>query len=383
MKKIIYIINDLKIGGSTKALFRIISNSKFNSRHIVISLNRNDSNHNLLKLQENFDFYFIDWSSFNKLLFSIFNLTKILKKEKNSILHCWLYKSCLIGWILSLIFGNKHVIWNIRHADLSLNFKQIKKYFLIKVLKVISNTNLKRINIIYNSNFSQKVHLNFGFPKRKGIVITNGFDTDKYIFNKNMKDKFLNKFNIKNDVFLISMYARFHPIKNHKILFEAIEHILVRHPDIHIFLAGRFINEKNKKLKNYINNYNLKNKITFGGLLNEEELLSSYSATELTILTSLSESFPNVIGESMACSTPCISSDVGDCKAIIGNSGWITKTNNINDLILKIEKAIKLYEDKTQWRKLQDNCRKRILDYHSIKIEVENYKNLENLLSIN
>ena len=64
-----------------------------------------------------------------------------------------------------------------------------------------------------------------------------------------------------------------------------------------------------------------------------KDLIEAYSSTDLTILTSQSESFPNVIGESMSCSTPCLSFDVGDCKRLIGENGWVTRKNNLYELV--------------------------------------------------
>ena len=52
-------------------------------------------------------------------------------------------------------------------------------------------------------------------------------------------------------------------------------------------------------------------------LLNEQKnLLEFYNGIDLLVLPSLSESFPNVVPESMLCSTPVLSSDAG-CSKII------------------------------------------------------------------
>ena len=44
--------------------------------------------------------------------------------------------------------------------------------------------------------------------------------------------------------------------------------------------------------------------------------------------------------ESMASGIPCISTDVGDCKNIIGDTGWLIKKENSKQLSKAIETAI-------------------------------------------
>ena len=37
----------------------------------------------------------------------------------------------------------------------------------------------------------------------------------------------------------------------------------------------------------------------------------------MSLLTSINEGWPNVVGEAMACGVPCVAFDVGDIKSII------------------------------------------------------------------
>ena len=40
---------------------------------------------------------------------------------------------------------------------------------------------------------------------------------------------------------------------------------------------------------------------------------------DIMTLTSISEGFPNAIGEAMAAATPCVATNVGDCEQLVGD----------------------------------------------------------------
>ena len=77
----------------------------------------------------------------------------------------------------------------------------------------------------------------------------------------------------------------------------------------------------------------------------------------------------------MASGTPCVVTDVGDSSLIVGDTGWVTKTNNSNELANKIIKAIKISKTK-KWNYLCLKARKRIVNNFSIKKMLNNYNKI-------
>ena len=363
-RKVVHIINDLRKGGTNNCFVNLISEIDPNAT--IICINKKDYYYDYLLLKE-FKVYYLDNSSILKFLSSFYKIMKILKKERFSILSCWLYKSCLFGGFFAMFFRNKKVIWNIRHSDTSFNIKYLKKFAVIRLCSII--TKIKKINIIYNSYCAMESHKKIGFKSPKIEVINNSFDTFKFKNSKNKKN-FLERYRIQNNKIIISMYGRYHPIKNHLTLLESISQIYKIIPDIHLFLAGQGINNQNLTLKKAIKSFKIEKITTLAGFLGEEELIDAYSSSDLTVLTSSSESFPNVIGESMSCMTPCVSFNVGDCKKLIGNTGWITKKNNLSSLISTLEKAINFTRKRTDWLNMRNRCHQRIRDSFNYEKEI-------------
>jgi len=91
-------------------------------------------------------------------------------------------------------------------------------------------------------------------------------------------------------------------------------------------------------------------------------------------LASKSESFPNVVAESMLCCTPVLSSDTGCVKQIIHDYGFVIKNNDNQLIIKKLKKTINLIINKEKnWNFLKVNSRQWIQNNFSINKMANTY----------
>ena len=96
---------------------------------------------------------------------------------------------------------------------------------------------------------------------------------------------------------------------------------------------------------------------------------------DLFMLTSVSEAFPNVLNESMACGTPCVTTNVGDASLIVGNTGWVVSPKDPKALAdAVIQAADEKQSNNISWFQRKDDCHQRIANNFTLEKMVEKYK---------
>ena len=114
-----------------------------------------------------------------------------------------------------------------------------------------------------------------------------------------------------------------HEIKGHRLLISAIAMLRDRFPSATFVLVGLDVDDGNTELTAAIGDAGLESRVRLLGLRNDIPQLTA--AFDLAVLSSRAESFPNVVAEAMACEVPVVATDVGDCAAIIGDTGIVCR----------------------------------------------------------
>ncbi len=359
---ILHITPSLGLGGAETFMYRLIKQDK-NYNHYILCLK--DKGYYGKKLEEQgYVVFALNFGSIINPLKIGKQLKLIFKSHKPSILNCWMYHGALFGALISLLYYKKPLIWLIRHSELNFRSTKISTLLVAKLCAFLSSRYPQ--SIIYNSEKSKKIHEELGYASQKSVLIHNGFSLDEFYpdkiaglnLRKNLKI-------LKNDLVFLHI-ARWHEDKDHETCLKSLA-LFKRHykSSWKVIFAGTDMNTTNVTLQEIISKNNLSEHcILLGECADTKEL---YNAADLTLLSSSSESFPNVIGESMACSTPCISSAVGSVGSIIHDENWLFPVKDYRQMATIIHEAILLKSNEQDWEDLKKDCRKLIENKFSIK----------------
>ena len=374
--KVLHIINSLKKGGAEGNLYRLcIAQKKKYKNKIditIITLINNGYYENKLKAK---GIKIISLGIDKKI--KIFDLIKkiskfrnIIVKKNQDIIQSWMYHSNFLTLFIPRQSHNK-IFWNIRHSELNFNISK-KITILISIICGLFSRIVPK-KIIYCSEKSIKFHENKHFySKNKTSLIENGYSEKTYYPSNSLRLNFRKKNNIKKRNIIFGFAGRYAKQKNIDSLLLAFSKISNDHENIYLYMAGKDINSQNKKLINIVSRLNIKNKVFF---INEQKnLLEFYNGIDVLILTSHSESFPNVIAEAMLCTTPVLSSNAGCSKKIIDKYGFVLNQNDYLSISKGIKKIINiLINQKIFWKSLKKNTRLQIKNNFSIEKMAENY----------
>ena len=356
-KKILHIITGLGDGGAENTLFKVCKYDTEN-KHIVISLTNLGKYEFLLK-NIGIKVYNLDLKFYSILKFLF--LIKLIRYIKPDIIQTWLIMADLIGGIAGRIAGIKNIIWNIHFTNLKLDSTKLRNLLIIRVLAKLSYLIPKKTVVVSKSGI--KNCKNLGYSNKKLIFIPNGYELNIFKYSKHQEKNFKKKFKIKKNIPIIGNVSRYDPIKDHNTLLEALSLILLRKKNFFCFLVGSGLSIKNENLRSQIIKLGLENNVKLLGT--KKNITEIMNGLDVHILTSKSEAFPNVVVEAMACRTPCIVTNVGDCSSIIGKTGWLVPPQNPARLAKKIESVFNQIGSK-DWNKRRNESRLRIKENFDI-----------------
>lgn len=360
MIQVVHVIIGLDVGGAELMLKRLIESQleKPKIQHQIISLTSLGKLGPVLQKQ-GVQIYALGMSSMLKGPVVFFKLRALLRKLQPDVVHTWMYHSDLLGGLAAYSLGIRNIIWGIRSTDISKGGSKVT-LVIRKVCASLSNSIPRKI--LCAATASKDVHAEVGYDSNKMQVIPNGFDISRFSGNEDSAIKLREELGINSDEDVFISVGRYSPVKDHITFVKSACSLLDIIPNIKFMLVGRELTWENEKIASVIKKSG--KEASFYLLGERSDVPICLAAANIFCLHSLTEGFPNVLGEAMCSGLICITTDVGDAGYLL----------NIPNLTVKPGCSAVLTEAMLKVSELSQDDR--------LKISAENKNRIKNNFSM-
>ena len=369
--KITYLINGLYTGGAEAMLYKMlcqIDRTQFEPS-VISMMDRGTWGDKIEAL--GVPVYTLDLTQGSSPLQALQKLRQVMRSTQPDLIHGNMYHANLLSQMAKRFAGGHvPVIWEIHHTLTALSSEKRTTQFLIRLGTKLAH---QCDRIVYVSHRSRAQHEQLGYPSNKAITIPNGCDITQFTRQSNAHNVLCQSLGIPTESLLIGSMARFHEMKDHHNLLEAAAIAVPHFPNLHFALVGRDVTPENPQLQDWIRALNLGDRVHLLG--ERSDVVHLMSAFDLfTSSSAFGEAFPNVLVEAMACGTPCVTTDVGDCELIVGETGRTVPPKDAHALGNAWRALLSLpVADRVQ---LGQRARDRVVENFSMEIVMGHYETL-------
>jgi glycosyltransferase involved in cell wall biosynthesis len=320
-----HLITNLDVGGAQWVLIQLIQQLKLlGHEQSVISMKPNgEMAQNITDL--GVPVYEIPFSQ-STFLQARSQSERIISLFQADIIQSWLYHADF----LTIFLRNQKkipIIWGIHHSyePYGQNHLKTSTKAIVKLNALFSKVIPRKI--ICCSMSAVKSHSRIGYAESKMVYIPNGIDVNRFKPDPQSRKILGYELGLSSEVQIIGYIARYHPQKDHATFFNAANLLLEKKENIHFVLAGDQVDLNNPEIHKFMASRTNFSPFHFLGKRTDIPMITA-GLDLATLSSSGDEAFPLTIIEAMASGIPCVATDVGDVKEMIGSSGITVPTQN-------------------------------------------------------
>jgi glycosyltransferase involved in cell wall biosynthesis len=290
---------------------------------------------------------------------TIWELYKIIKREKPDIVHTHTAKAGLAGRVAARLAGVKQIYHTFHGHVFHSYFGSLKTKLFIIIEKTLAFFTEK---IVVISEKQKQELLAYGIaPEKKLEVIPLGFELDKLLAvpEQNFIRKKYN-FSIKDK--LVGIVGRLVPIKNHEYFLEIASKVITVRDDVKFLIIGD--GDKRAELQRKISELGLTDNVIITGFISPAGNI--YPDLDIVVLTSFNEGTPVTLIEALAFAKPVLATDVGGVSDVLqaGRNGCLELLNDSSKFSIDLLAAL---DNSEELRKKAQQGSEYIKQYYSIE----------------
>jgi len=365
--RVTHLVTDLARGGAEVFLQRLVTAQRDDIRHRVISLTSEGELGPEIRAA-GLEVETLSLTGTARAPFALMRLIRVLREDTPDVLMTWLYHADFIGTLAALLGPRTKLVWNIRCADMDMSKYGYASRGLPHVLARLSR--LPAV-VVANSEAGRRFHEDYGYGPRRWEILPNGFDMETFRPDPVRRSQTRAALGVDESAPVVGLFARFDPMKDHATFLSAADLVTKARPDVLFLLAGR--GTDSAAFDRLIGDRSdLRTRLVLLG--ERRDVPELMRGSDIVVCASLTEGFPNTIGEAMASGVPCISTDVGDAAVLIGDTGGVVPKADPAALAHKIHEFLEMAPQARA--ALAERARGRIEEKFSLQAVVARYAGL-------
>ncbi|MCB1210912.1 MAG: glycosyltransferase [Verrucomicrobiales bacterium] len=256
-------------------------------------------------------------------------LTGIMKTERPDVVQTWMHHADLVGGVCAWFAGVPKIVWGIHCREVVSNpgDSRLRMAIFEQMLKACSRRLPSKI--VSCSDVALDDHVKLGFPRERMRWIPNGIDSQRFRPDAVSRAQQRAGWGIPTEAAVVGFVGRFHEMKQVGVFLRAAEILLQEMSAAHVVLCGGVAEDLSGAEREALARMDL-SRVHFVPFRSDPQCL--YPALDVFSLSSRTEAFPMTVLEAMACGIPCVTTDVGDCARIIGQTGATVPVGNAEAL---------------------------------------------------
>jgi glycosyltransferase involved in cell wall biosynthesis len=285
-------------------------------------------------------------------------LVRALRESDPDVIHGYLYVSNILAVLCRPFLRRRTaIVMGVRSSN-----THLEHYDWSATLCSFLERKLSRFADLLIANSAAGLHYckEIGYAARRMVVVSNGIDIERFRPDETLRRSQRQAWGIREDEVLIGLAGRLDRKKNHPVFLRAAAALMKDYPNCRFVCIGRGSLPYSDELHRMASELGLDSRLTWTGEF--ADMASAYNALDIsTLCSNAAEGFPNVLAEAMACGVPCVATDAGDARDILGPIGVVLPEPTDTALVAGWKQLLERLSPK-----LRAEARERIVSRYSI-----------------
>jgi glycosyltransferase involved in cell wall biosynthesis len=369
MIRVLHLITTLQSGGAQAMLTNLVTarSSGCSLAHAIIEMTAHDTCDGRIQ-RAGVPLHTLGMRRGRISLAAVGRFVQLLRRERPSIVQTWLYHADLLG-LVALPVLRVPLVWNVR-CSWHVNINGLVPRACARLSKLPTA-------VVVNSQAGQAVHQRLGYRPRRWCLIGNGFDLNAFKPDAAAYCQVRAALGLRPGTILIGIVGRWDPNKDYATFLAAAGILSSRRDDVQFVMVGEGLVPTNEALDQLIMRCKLQGRVHLVGRRTDVNRLTA--ALDIAACTSVGEGFPNVVGEAMAAGVPCVTTDVGDARQLVGDAALVVPRRDPEALATTWLKLLAM--DPSALHSLGLAGRARIAQHYDLSSVIKQYESLYEELS--